>query len=76
MAVVRVMTNPGSASTHAAIVNCPAGQIATGGGGQINGANSNLTDSRPVLDEDGQPRGWQVKANNGAPAAWVVCAQQ
>jgi hypothetical protein len=73
MAEVKVVTNDGSSSDHSALVNCPAGYYAIGGGGEA-GGSSHLKHSGPALNPHGKPVGWKVKANNGTPTAFAVCA--
>ena len=66
------VTNPGNAADHSALANCPAGYYAIGGGGE-SGANT-LKDSSPAVNQNGEPVGWTVKANNGSPTAFAICA--
>ncbi|MDD9381494.1 hypothetical protein M8Z33_33570 [Streptomyces sp. ZAF1911] len=54
-------------------VNCPAGMVPTGGGGQTGSTLTLLTDSLP------SPSGWTVGVKNtdtgqtNTASAWVVC---
>jgi hypothetical protein len=72
MAEIRVVTNPGNASDHSAVVNCPDGYYAIGGGGQVN--SNSLNDSSPSLNANGKPVGWKVKSQSGTPTAFAICA--
>ena len=56
--------------------NCPAGEIATGGGGDS--SNGLVATSRPVIGMTGLPIAWTATAKDGTgmPAnvtAWAVC---
>ena len=66
-------TSQASPADRSALVRCPAGSYATGGGGEVEGRES-PTESRPVVDADGRPAGWQVWAEDGASTAFAVCA--
>ena len=58
---------------------CPDGKFATGGGGEITGADADgvaLTLSRPTIDGDGNANGWKVTAQrqSGSGSSWAVRA--
>ncbi len=54
--------------------DCPAGQVATGGGIDSGGGSGIV--SAPVADTAGVPRGWSVSVsgNTGPVTAYVICA--
>ncbi|HET9317077.1 MAG TPA: hypothetical protein VFQ51_15905, partial [Vicinamibacteria bacterium] len=72
VAQLRVVTAPGNASDHSALVNCPDGFYAIGGGGQS--SSNSLKDSAPSLDNNNKPVGWKVTAMSGTPTAFAICA--
>jgi hypothetical protein len=53
---------------QAASVDCPAGLIATGGGGNA----TSLSENAPVIT-NGKPKGWRVNGANGSKAVWALC---
>jgi hypothetical protein len=65
------VVNSGGAVPSPVETMCPAGEIATGGGG-VTGASAALTESRPILDADQFPVGWRVAATETVQT-WVVC---
>jgi hypothetical protein len=89
------MGNPGapgkSAATSAVIVrgpigyweaeaDCQPGEVATGGGGQLDVevAGAYISYSAPVQNSSGVPIGWKVAGSSadeepGLPEAYVVC---
>ena len=72
VAGVHILTADGSSFDHSALVNCPPGEYAIGGGGDA-GAARTLAFSGPV-SSGGKPVGWKVTATDGKPTAFAVCA--
>jgi hypothetical protein len=66
-----------SNSSGTADVTCPAGDIATGGGGTANSADTGLIENSPTTNANGKAVGWHIKANgNGSKSRTVfaLCA--
>jgi hypothetical protein len=52
---------------------CPAGYVATGGGG-FAGGSSSLHRSNPTQGSNGTPNGWQAQGSgNSGVTAYAIC---
>lgn len=60
-----ITVQPGANGT--ALVGCPTGQYAVGGGGY--GSIAGLASSTPIIDTNGRPVGWYVVVSNGTSVA-------
>lgn len=65
-----------SSSTSEAVVTCPTGQVAVGGGGDCDGSGR-LYRSRPSPDDPGStPRGWAAGCTSGPATAFAICVPE
>ena len=67
VAAVTVVTATANGNQPAS-VDCPAGLVATGGGGNA----ANLNENAPVIT-NGKAKGWRVNGANGSKAVWALC---